>query len=106
MEDFFESFKKPENKITDTTRVVHFKKEDYDIYIGRLPNGVVNKWSFPKELRDKFPKDTPRKILINAYEEYLLSNDDLLNSLYELKNKTLGCWCKDVDGKGYQQLFK
>lgn len=98
--DFFDSFKsdgpKPENK----TRVVHFKKEHYDVYIGRLPGGKFNKWAYPKKLRDTFPKGTPRKTIVDAYEEYLLSNKELMNDLHELKDKVLGCWCKDENGKG------
>jgi|LakMenEpi03Aug12_release.lakeMendotaPanAssembly.Ray.scaffolds.fasta_scaffold916329_2 hypothetical protein len=100
IDDFFDSFKKPEKKWDHKVRVVHFKKEPYDIYIGRLPNGGFNKWSYPKELREKFPDGTPRKVIIDAYEEYLLSNEDLMNSLCELKDKVLGCWCKDKNGKG------
>jgi hypothetical protein len=38
-DDFFNSFKKPEPKHEHKIKVVHFKKEPYDIYIGRLPNG-------------------------------------------------------------------
>jgi hypothetical protein len=94
IDDFFDSFKKPEKKWDHKVRVVHFKKEPYDIYIGRLPNGGFNKWSYPKELREKFPDGTPRKVIIDAYEEYLLSNEDLMNSLCELKDKVLGCWCR------------
>ena len=99
MDDFFDSFKgkpKHEHKI----RVVHFKKEPFDIYIGRLPNGKYNKWAYPKELRDTFPEGTPRKTIVDAYEQYLLSNEELMNDLHELKDKVLGCWCKDkiVDG--------
>ena len=100
IDDFFDSFKKPEKKWDHKVRVVHFKKEPYDIYIGRLPNGGFNKWSYPKELRDKFAEGTPRKVIIDAYEEYLLSNDKHMNSLCELKDKVLGCWCKDKNGKG------
>ena len=70
-----------------------------NIYIGRLPNGKFNKWAYPKELREKFPEGTSRKEIIQAYEDYLLSNDELMNSLCELKDKTLGCWCKDKGGK-------
>ena len=92
-DDFFDSFKgkpKHDHKI----RVVHFKKEPFDIYIGRLPNGKFNKWAYPKKLRDTFPEGTPRKVIVNAYEEYLLSNEDLMNDLHELKDKVLGCWCR------------
>ena len=75
-------------------KVVHFKKDDYDIYIGRLPDGEYNKWAYPKELRETFPEGTPRQEIIDAYEDYLLSNKELMNDLHELKYKTLGCWCK------------
>ena len=100
MGDFFDSFKKPEKKHNHTIKVVHFKKEPYDIYIGLLPNGGFNKWAYPRELREKFGKDTPRKVIVDAYEEYLLSNEYLMNSLYELRDKTLGCWCKNEGGGG------
>ena len=93
MGDFFDDFKSTTPK--STTRVVHFKKDPYDIYIGRLPGGKFNKWAYPKELRNKFPKGTPRKVIIDAYEEYLLSNPELMADLHELKGKTLGCWCKN-----------
>lgn len=99
MDDFFESFRgnpKHEHKI----KVVHFKKEPYDIYIGRLPLGKFNKWAYPKELRDKFPEGTSRKVIIDAYEDYLINNEGLMNSLCELKDKTLGCWCKKIGGGG------
>lgn len=91
MEDFFDLFKREEKK---PCKVVHFRKEKYDVYIGRLPGGKFNKWAYPKELRDKFPKKTPRKVLIDAYEKYLLSNQELMNDLHELSGKILGCWCK------------
>jgi len=75
-------------------KVVHFKKDDYNVYIGRLPGGEFNKWAYPKELRDTFPEGTPRQEIIDAYEDYLLSNKELMQDLHELKYKTLGCWCK------------
>ena len=27
------------------------------------------------------------------YKEYILSNENLMSKLYELKGKILGCWC-------------
>ena len=53
--------------------VVHWRKDYYDIYIGRLPNNEYNKWAYPKELREQFPEGTPRKTIIDAYERF----DDL-----------------------------
>jgi len=76
-------------------KVVHFKKDDYDIYIGRLPNNKYNKWAYPKWLREQFGENVSRKIIIAAYEKYLLSNKELMDDLHELKYKTLGCWCKN-----------
>ncbi len=93
MEDFFESFK-GKSKLKHTTRVVHHRKSEYDVYIGRLPGGKFNKWAYPKELRNKFPEGTPRKVIIDAYEKYLLSNKDLMSDLHEIRGKILGCWCR------------
>lgn len=98
--DFFDSFKPVKPKQENKTKVVHFKKDHYDVYIGRLPGGKFNKWAYPKELRDTFPKGTPRKTIVDAYEEYLLSNKELMNDLHELKDKVLGCWCKNEGGGG------
>ncbi len=67
------------------TEVVHCKKENYDIYIGR-----PSKWGNP--FREG--KDGTRKEVINKYRKYILSNKDLMNSLGELEGKILGCWCK------------
>lgn len=75
--------------------VVHWKKDNYDIYIGRLPGNEYNKWAYPKELREQFSEGTPRQDIIDAYEDYLLSNLVLMKDLHELKYKTLGCWCKN-----------
>lgn len=97
--DFFDSFKSDCPKSVNNTKIVHFKKDEYDIYIGRLPGGKYNKWAYPKELRDSFPEGTPRKQIIEAYREYVMSNQDLIKDLHELKDKTLGCWCKDAGGK-------
>lgn len=67
------------------TRVVHCKKERYDIYIGR-----PSKWGNPFFIG----KDGTREEVIQKYENYLLENTDLMNSLSELKDKILGGWCK------------
>ncbi len=67
------------------TKVIHCKKERYDIYIGR-----GSKWGNPFIMG----KDGDREEVIRKYEIYLLDNKDLMNSLHELKDKVLGCWCK------------
>lgn len=73
-------------------KVVHFKKESYDVYIGR-PSVWGNPFSHKKGTLAEF-KVSSRKEAIEKYEEYLLSRKDLMDKLPELKGKTLGCWCK------------
>ncbi len=64
------------------TRVVHCKKEPYDVYIGRS-----SKWGNP------FRKGTRRE-LVEQYKAWVVRQPDLMAALPELKGKTLGCWCK------------
>lgn len=73
-------------------KVVHCKKDKFDVYIGR-PSKWGNPYSYKDGTLSEFKVDT-REESIKKYEEYLLSNDDLMKCLPELKYKTLGCWCK------------
>jgi hypothetical protein len=71
---------------TTTTRVVHCKKEPFDIYIGR-----PSKWGNPFRIG----KDGSREHVIQKYRDWILANPNLMAQLtLELKGKTLGCWCK------------
>ena len=73
------------------TRVVHVRKEPFDIYIGRaFAEFDESIWHNPFHLG----KDGNRKEVLRKYREYILSRPDLLARLHELKDKTLGCWCK------------
>ena len=74
------------------TRIVHLKKEPYDIYIGR-PSKWGNPYSHKEGTLAEF-KVANRAEALEKYEKYLLENETLYNSLIELKGKTLGCWCK------------
>lgn len=67
-----------------TCTVVHCKREPYDVYIGR-----PSKWGNPFTVG----KDGTREEVIDKYAEWLALNIDLINSLEELKGKTLACWC-------------
>lgn len=77
-----------------STRVVHCRKEKYDVYIGR-----PEKWGNPfthikdKRTRAEFIVDT-REEAISKYREWILQQPELLKDLHELKDKVLGCWCK------------
>jgi hypothetical protein len=67
------------------TRVVHCKKEHYEIYIGR-----GGRWGNPFSI----PKDGTREEVIKKYEEWISQQPELLADLPSLKGKVLGCWCK------------
>jgi len=67
------------------TKVVHCKKENYDIYIGR-----PSKWGNPF----LEGKDGTRKEVIEKFKKYIVTNKKLMNELSELEGKILGCWCK------------
>jgi Domain of unknown function (DUF4326) len=68
------------------TRVVHCKKESYDVYIGR-----PSKWGNPF----KIGRDGSRQEVIRKYKEMIIVNTELIKQIpLELKGKTLGCWCK------------
>lgn len=81
------------------TRVVHCKREPYDIYIGR-----PSKWGNPFMIG----KDGTREEVIEKYREYVLKNDKLMGSLHELKGKVLGCWCapKSCHGDALKELVE
>ena len=67
------------------TRVVHCKRESYDVYIGR-----PSKWGNPF----KSGRDGTLEEVLEKYEQHIMNRPDLLAALHELKGRTLGCWCK------------
>ena len=77
------------------TRVVHCKKEPYDVYIGR---GKNSKWGNPFSHKEgtlaKYKVETREKA-IEAFKKWITEGEGqyLLNDLHELKGKVLGCWC-------------
>ena len=73
-------------RTTTTIRVVHCKKEPFDIYIGRF-----SKWGNPFRIG----KDGSLEDIIQKSRDWILVNSNLMGQLpLELKGKTLGCWCK------------
>jgi hypothetical protein len=77
------------------TRVVHCKKEKYDVYIGR-PSIFGNPFSIGK--------DGNRKEVIAKFGVYffkrIMTDENFYHSVSELKGKILGCWCKPEDCHG------
>jgi len=75
-----------ENDVPEITTVVHVKKSDYDVYVGR-----PSKWGNPFVIG----KDGNRDEVIEKFRNYILSKPDLIEAVKkELKGKKLGCWCK------------
>lgn len=76
-------------------RVVHCKKEPFDVYIGR---GSV--WGNPYSHKEGTLAEEvvdSRSEAVKKYEEYLLSNNELMSRLPELEGKILGCWCTNSE---------
>lgn len=71
-------------------KVVHCKKEPYDVYIGRPSN-----WGNPYVIGI----DGTREEVIKKYE-YLILHSQLLFKIDELTGKVLGCWCKPLPCHG------
>lgn len=66
------------------SKVVHCKKEPFDIYIGR-----PSMWGNPFEIG----KDGTREEVITKYRNWILLMPNLLLQVYKLDGKILGCWC-------------
>lgn len=71
--------------MTFSGKVVHLKKEPYDVRIDR-----ASKWGNPYRIGP----DGTRDEVIAKYRVYLLEErPDLIASLGEVRGKVLGCWC-------------
>jgi len=72
--------------------VVHFKKEPYDIYIGR-PSEWGNPFSHKENTIARFRVNSLDEALA-SYENWVYSQPELILKIRkELKGKILGCWC-------------
>lgn len=66
-------------------RVVHCKREPYDVYIGR-----PSKWGNPFKLRH----EDARPVVLEQYRAWLMKQPTLIEAAKrELRGKVLGCWC-------------
>lgn len=72
-------------------RVVNLRQEKYDVYIGR-GSKWGNLWSHLNNTLAKY-KVTTRQEAIECYKQWIITQPDLLNSLHELDDKVLGCYC-------------
>lgn len=82
--------------LTLCMKVVHFKKEPYDVLIDRS-----SKWGNPfthlpvGNTKAQYQVSS-RQEAIDSYRKWITEGDGkhLLKDLHELKGKVLGCWCK------------
>lgn len=80
-----------------TARVVHVKREAYDVYVGRQRAGDLgwgNPFSFKEGTSAEFVVAS-REEAVSKYREWLLAQPALVEKAkQELRGKVLGCWCK------------
>ena len=75
-------------------KIVHCKRGKYDVYIGR-PSKWGNPFSHKSGTKAEFiVKD--RDAAVAAYRDWIMTQEDLLVDLHELKGKVLGCWCSPL----------
>lgn len=74
-----------------TTIINKRSGKPYDVYIGR-----GSKWGNPFLIR----VHGTREEVLEMYRQYILSNEELMNSLPELKDKILACYCKPLKCHG------
>ena len=66
-------------------------QSDENVYVGRPSNKISQKsckWGNPYEVGQY-----GRKEAIRLYQQYLLGDQNLQESLPDLRGKILGCWC-------------
>ena len=77
-------------------RVVHCRREPYDVYIGR-----PTKWGNPFYLTAPLRRNAAaRAAVIEKYEAWLKTQPELLVALGELRGKVLGCYCAPLPCHG------
>jgi Domain of unknown function (DUF4326) len=82
-----------------TAKVVHYKKEPCDVYIGR-GSKWGNPYSHKKGTMALWEVDT-REDAIRLFEEWFRAQPELMAAAKkELKDRVLGCWCKPLDCHG------
>ena len=73
------------------TRVVHCKRDPYDVYIGR-PSKYGNPYSHTPGTSAEFLVAS-REEAITMYRLWVEQHPELLADMLQLQGKTLGCWC-------------
>lgn len=106
------SHRRARSIVVSTTRVVHCRKERYDVYIGRSKGKEFhygNPFSHnPQSCAEVLVHNRSEAVL--AYSEWLQGKAHytvepdrriwILKTLSTLKGKVLGCWCKPLSCHG------
>lgn len=79
-------------------KVVHCKREPFDIYIGR-PSKWGNPFSHLSGTLAKYRVGS-RAEAIQKYRQWIKTQQHLLDALHELRDQRLGCWCKPHECHG------
>lgn len=74
------------------TKVVHCKREPYDVYIGR-PSEWGNPFSHKEGTLAQFKVGSIQEA-VDRYRDWIKTQPHLMAKIPSLKGKTLGCWCK------------
>lgn len=77
------------------TRVVHCKKERYDVYIGR-PSIFGN----PHAISAKMDRPTVIALYRSYIRDKMQRDKEFKKAVLALKGKVLGCWCKPLQCHG------
>jgi len=80
--------------------VVHCKRDPFDIYVGRTPNGA-QKWGNPFSWKEGTLAEflVSKEECLPRYIEWVNAQPALLARIRErLPAKRLGCWCRPVGG--------
>lgn len=71
------------------------RKPNFTLYIGRAWAGLSeSKWKNTHFISEW----QPRAHVLSLYEQDIRSNPELMASLHEIDNQTLGCWCHKTCG--------
>lgn len=74
--------------------LMHWLEDTNNVYIGRNMTFYVHGAKKSKFANPFSAKKYGRQGCIDKYREWIQEQPELMNSLEELRGKTLGCWCK------------
>lgn len=84
--------------------IVEWIDDPNNIYIGRDNIVVINNERQPKQKsiwsNPYKSKDYPSENILELYFDYItmkIENENLIDELFKLKGKNLGCWCINTD---------